>query len=101
MEGKQEIRAFRSSISVTVLTLGFHLWGCSLATLHCCKTCQHCTAMVGAAGRCQLRQLDVHPEVADLAVCHHWTPRAPRLPRLPLTNQGEFDRQLELDRALA
>ena len=57
--------------------------------------------MAGAPGRCQLRQLDVHPEMADLAVCHHWTPRSPRLPRLHLMNQGEFDRQLELDRALA
>ncbi|MAI95973.1 MAG: hypothetical protein CMN95_04565 [Synechococcus sp. MED650] len=72
-----------------------------MATSLCCRSCQHCSLSAGAGGWCRLRRLDVHAEVADLVVCHHWTPRAPSLPRLERVSVGEAGRQLELDRALA
>ena len=49
-------------------------------------------------GWCRLRRLEVHAEIADLMVCHHWTPRSPKLPALQSSGVGE--RQLELDRSL-
>ncbi|MEC8213634.1 MAG: hypothetical protein VX069_01025 [Cyanobacteriota bacterium] len=66
-----------------------------------CRTCQHCSGEAGQAGWCRLRQLEVHAEVAELVVCHHWTPRSPQLPCLNGATAVDFDRQLELDRALA
>ena len=51
-------------------------------------------------GWCRLRRLEVHPEVSDLIVCHHWTPRAPQLPRIASIAVDDLDRQLELSRAL-
>jgi len=33
-------------------------------------------------GWCQLRQLQIHPELATELWCHHWTARPPRLPVL-------------------
>ncbi|WP_156777527.1 hypothetical protein [Synechococcus sp. RS9916] len=69
----------------------------------CCQSCQHCTASTSGAsgplvGWCRLRRLPVHAELARVAWCHHWTPRAPALPELqgsdqPLPPSG---RQLEL-----
>jgi hypothetical protein len=34
-------------------------------------------------GRCQLRQLPIHPELVGELWCHHWTARPPRLPVVP------------------
>ena len=48
-----------------------------------------------------MRRLAVHPDVANLVVCHHWTPRSPQLPKIKLAQHQEMDQQLELDRALA
>ena len=48
-----------------------------------------------------MRRLAVHPDVANLVVCHHWTPRSPQLPMIKLAQHQEMDQQLELDRALA
>ncbi|QNI62865.1 hypothetical protein SynTAK9802_02595 [Synechococcus sp. TAK9802] len=42
--------------------------------------------------------MEVHAEIADLMVCHHWTPRSPNL--LALQSSGVGERQLELDRSL-
>ena len=67
----------------------------------CCRTCQHCSGGGAVAGWCRLRRLEVHAEVADLVVCHHWTPRSPELPRIGAAVVEEMDHQLELDRALA
>ena len=69
-----------------------------LATSSCCRSCQYCTLPAGAKGWCRLRRLEVHAEIADLMVCHHWTPRSPKLPALQSSGVGE--RQLELDRSL-
>ena len=33
-------------------------------------------------GWCRLRQLAIHPELAQDLWCHHWTARPPRLPAL-------------------
>ncbi|WP_037987921.1 hypothetical protein [Synechococcus sp. BL107] len=71
-----------------------------MANRLCCRSCQHCSA-VAAGGWCRLRQLEVNAEVADLVVCHHWTARAPRLPRLQALQSDDVECQLELDRALA
>ena len=38
----------------------------------------------------------MHAEVAELVVCHHWTPRSPQLPCLNEATAVDFDRQLEL-----
>ena len=43
----------------------------------------------------------MHADVADLVVCHHWTPRSPHLPVIKMAQHQEMDQQLELDRALA
>ncbi|CRY93479.1 conserved hypothetical protein [Synechococcus sp. WH 8103] len=48
-----------------------------------------------------MRRLAVHADVADLVVCHHWTPRSPQLPMIRRDQLPEMDQQLELDRALA
>ena len=67
----------------------------------CCRTCQHCSGGGAVSGWCRLRRLEVHAEVADLVVCHHWMPRSPELPRIGAAVVEEMDHQLELDRALA
>jgi hypothetical protein len=47
----------------------------------CCRSCRHCTPPSGAAmGWCQLRRLEIHPELAAELWCHHWTARPPKLP---------------------
>ena len=66
-----------------------------------CRSCQHCLSAGTLQGRCRLRQLDVHPEVADMVVCHHWTARSPELPSLGIVGAARTDHQLELDRSLA
>ena len=66
-----------------------------------CRSCQHCLGAGTPQAWCRLRQLDVHPEVADLVVCHHWTPCSPELPNLKVEDASQRDHQLELDRALA
>ena len=48
-----------------------------------------------------MRRMAVPFDAADLAVCHHWTPRAPDLPRLHAVQVGCSDHQLELGRHLA
>ncbi len=73
-----------------------------MSTKECCKTCQHCCAgQTTFDGWCRLRQIKVHSEIAPFAFCHHWTKRAPSLPRVPenLTDTA-MERQLELGRAL-
>ncbi|MAR08185.1 MAG: hypothetical protein CL862_13970 [Cyanobium sp. NAT70] len=72
-----------------------------MASKLCCRTCQHCTGSTALSRWCRLRQLDVHAEVADVVVCHHWTARSPQLPSLPDQSGPHLDRQLELDRAFA
>ena len=65
-----------------------------------CRSCQHCSSATGNLGWCRLRRLNVHPEVAGLVVCHHWTPSAPELPSLQGLDGSHCDQQLELDREL-
>ena len=65
-----------------------------------CRSCQHCSSASASLGWCRLRRLDVHPEVAGLVVCHHWTPCAPELPSLQRVDGRDRDQQLELDRDL-
>jgi len=48
-----------------------------------------------------MRRMAVPLDAADLAVCHHWTPRAPDLPRLHAVQVSSSDHQLELGRHLA
>jgi len=49
-----------------------------------CRSCRHCIAPQGLAlGRCQLRQLPIHPDLVGDLWCHHWTARPPRLPVVP------------------
>jgi len=46
-----------------------------------CRSCRHCIPPSGVnLGRCQLRQLPIHPEWVEELWCHHWTAPAPRLP---------------------
>ncbi|WP_286187838.1 hypothetical protein [Synechococcus sp. A15-28] len=75
--------------------------GLLLAGTHCCRSCQHCSGAGTVEGWCRLRRLAVHADVADLVVCHHWTPRSPQLPVIKKAQHEEMDQQLELDRALA
>jgi len=57
-------------------------------------------------GWCQLRQLQIHPELAADLWCHHWTARPPRLPvvargQFPLAEAGNLpNQQLSLDAVL-
>ncbi len=47
----------------------------------CCKNCKHCVApQVNTSGWCLLRKIQVHPEMAQFAFCHHWSSREPTLP---------------------
>ncbi len=69
----------------------------------CCKTCQHCHSGHSAQNEwCGMRQIPVHEDIAQFAVCHHWTKRAPSLPKIE-ENMFDLgvDRQLELDRSVA
>ena len=43
---------------------------------------------------CRLRQIKVHPDIAFLAVCHHWTKKTPSLPKLE-------EQQLRLENAIS
>jgi hypothetical protein len=46
-----------------------------------CRSCRHCIPPQGVTlGRCQLRQLPIHPDLEGDLWCHHWTARPPRLP---------------------
>ncbi|KZR68865.1 hypothetical protein PMIT1313_02490 [Prochlorococcus marinus str. MIT 1313] len=73
-----------------------------MSTRASCKTCEHCgTSQLAAAGWCRLRQISVHPELAHVALCHHWTEQAPSLPLLKeKVTETQMDRQLELGRTL-
>lgn len=52
-----------------------------MAQRSCCRSCRHCAPPSGVEfGWCQLRQLPIHPELANELWCHHWTARPPRLP---------------------
>ena len=66
----------------------------------CCRSCRHCTPpQAGEAGWCQLRRLQIHPDLAGELWCHHWTARPPRLPELaePLpAERAPRNRQLAL-----
>ncbi|ABM79682.1 Hypothetical protein P9303_29521 [Prochlorococcus marinus str. MIT 9303] len=43
----------------------------------------------------------MHPELAHVALCHHWTEQAPSLPLLKeKATETQMDRQLELGRTL-
>ena len=43
----------------------------------------------------------MHPEIAPIAFCHHWTQRKPSLPILDEMNfESSIDRQLEFGREL-
>ena len=43
----------------------------------------------------------MHPDIAVVAVCHHWTRKAPELPKFDeKTIEACTDRQLEFERAL-
>ena len=73
-----------------------------MSTNECCRTGEHCLSSQGAAGGwCRLRKIKVHPDIAPFAVCHHWTKKAPSLPKLEeKSNEVCTDRQLEFGRAL-
>ena len=100
MERKQQICQRDWSIFLTVTNLSAPR-GSLLTGTHCCRSCQHCSGAGTAEGWCCLRRLAVHADVADLVVCHHWTPRSPQLPVIKMAQHQEMDQQLELDRALA
>ncbi|QNI74896.1 metal-binding protein [Synechococcus sp. NOUM97013] len=65
-----------------------------------CQSCLHCVAAGSGSsgGWCRLRRLHVHPELARILFCHHWTARAPVLPPLVSVDQALIsgDRQLDL-----
>lgn len=65
-----------------------------------CRSCRHCLPPSGAElGRCQLRQLAIHPDLVGELWCHHWTARPPRLPEVtPGVNTGpaQANQQLSL-----
>ena len=75
-----------------------HFGPVTLSSRRNCRSCQHCSSDGRTLGWCRLRRLEVHADLADLVVCHHWTPRSPKLPAFQSTGGGE--RQLELDRSL-
>ena len=53
-----------------------------MAPRPCCRSCRHCHPFGGVA-LCRLRQVALHPELMGDLSCHHWTARAPELPRVP------------------
>ncbi|WP_320666733.1 metal-binding protein [Prochlorococcus sp. MIT 1307] len=73
-----------------------------MSTKECCRTCHHCLSFPGSTGSwCRLRKIKVHPDIAPFAVCHHWTKRAPSLPKFDEKfSEVCTDRQLEFGRAL-
>jgi len=73
-----------------------------MSTKECCRNCKHCLSCQGTSGSwCRLRQIKVHSDIAPVAVCHHWTKRAPSLPKLEeKASEVCMDRQLELGREL-
>ncbi len=74
-----------------------------MSTTECCGTCKHCVhGQSGLGGLCRLRKIVVHPEVALMACCHHWTRREPSLPMLAeKPKAGLADKQLDFERAFA
>ena len=100
MEANPKICAAQWSGGASVFTLKLHRC-LFLQNSLCCRTCQHCSRFDGAERWCRMRRLAVPPEAADLAVCHHWTPRSPDLPRLHAVQVSSPDHQLELGRHLA
>jgi hypothetical protein len=78
-----------------------------MAQRPCCRSCRHCAPPSGIElGWCQLRQLAIHPELANDLWCHHWMARPPRLPvtGLPLVSsdpaEARVGRQLSLEAVL-
>ena len=71
-----------------------------LSSRRSCRSCQHCSHDARTVNWCRLRRLEVHPDLAALVVCHHWTPCAPELPALHRGDGETRDQQLELDRDL-
>ena len=74
-----------------------------MPTKECCRTCHHCLSYQSVSGGlCRLRKIKVHPDIAPIAVCHHWTKKAPSLPKFEDTGKDLcIDKQLELGRAIA
>ncbi|HGY5541169.1 MAG: metal-binding protein [Prochlorococcaceae cyanobacterium ETNP7_MAG_30] len=74
----------------------------NMSTRASCKTCDHCGEGQFEAGSwCRMRQITVHHELAQFALCHHWMEQAPSLPVLKeQATERKMDRQLELSRAL-
>ena len=100
LEGNPQICQWSWSIFLTVPSVGAP-WRVPLAARLSCRSCQYCSGAGTVQGWCRLRRLEVHADVADLVVCHHWTPRSPELPAVTRVMAHELDQQLELDRALA
>ncbi len=73
-----------------------------MSTRASCKTCEHCgEGQFEDGGWCRMRQITVHHELAQFALCHHWMEQAPSLPVLnEKAPERHMDRQLELGRAL-
>ncbi|ABX09749.1 hypothetical protein [Prochlorococcus marinus] len=63
----------------------------------CCQTCKHCICGQNSSsyGWCLLRKIKVHPDIAQLAFCHHWSTKEPILPNL-----AERERDLQSDTQL-
>jgi hypothetical protein len=59
-----------------------------------CRSCRHCAPPKGAEmGWCQLRQLQIHPDLVGDLWCHHWAACPPRLPVLgPPGMESQDDR---------
>ncbi len=65
----------------------------------CCKNCKHCIPGKSSShGWCALRNIKVHPDIAQFAFCHHWTQREPTLPALQ-KNEISIDKQLDFGKA--
>ncbi len=73
-----------------------------MSTKECCRTCKYCCFNQGQSdGWCRLRQINVHKEIVQYALCHHWTQRAPSLPSVKEKAKDVLiDMQLEFSRTL-
>ena len=68
----------------------------------CCKTCKHCICgqTSSSYGWCLLRKIKVHPEIAQLAFCHHWSTKEPILPNV-VEKDCNSDTQLDFGKAFS
>ncbi len=75
----------------------------AMASKECCRTCRHCVGgQLNSYFLCRLRKVRIHPGIASMVFCHHWTMREASLPLVDENDQeNDIDRQLEFGRVLS